>query len=181
MYKKVLFAALIFKVGLVFCSWAQENIFESEAGTIRSSVSQDAAQSARRSPNDRTPNIKKYVINFYLRIFDHEDNVIVDSTWSRIARSGQSVSVNLRANNLNLAVVFVPYFVNENSIMLLSKSRIVLKHADYSGGKYYSVVDSIPLKLGEKALFFPLGILDEKIENISFCVLEIEVVYYDEN
>ena len=180
MYKKILFVALIFKVVLVFCSWSQENIFENEAGVISSSVSPDAAQSGRRS-SDRSPSIKKYVINFYLRIFDHEDNIIVDSTWSRVARSGQSVSVNLRANNLNIAVVFVPYFLNENSIMLLSKSRIVLRHADYSGGKYYSVVDSIPLKLGEKALFFPLGILDEKIENISFCVLEIEVVYYEEN
>ncbi|MCL2793550.1 MAG: hypothetical protein FWD87_10740 [Spirochaetaceae bacterium] len=178
MYKKILFIAVIFKVILISNAWAQENVRENEPGLRQSSFPRNAP-TERQTPRDRDKNVKRYLINFYLRISDHEDNDLVNSSWSRVARSGQSVALNLRANNLNIAVIFVPYFVDENSIMLVAKSRIIITHANYSGGKYYSVVDSIPLRLGEKALFFPLGLLQERIENISSCVLEIEVVYYE--
>ena len=178
MYKKVLFLAVIIKVVLVFCAWAQENILENETNLMQSSF-YEGVPLEQQVPDDKSKNIRNYLINFYLRISDHENNSLVNSSWSRVTRSGQSVSVNLRASNLSIAVIFVPYYINENSIMLLSKSRVSLKHANYSGGRYYSAVDSIPLKLGEKALFFPLGLLQERIENISSCVLEIEVLNYE--
>jgi len=178
MYKKVLFIAVIINVIFVFNAWAQEKNIENEAALLRSSFFKDLPP--EQIPFDKDKNIRNYLINFYLRILDHENNHIVNSTWSRVTRSGQSVSVNLRANNLNIAVLFIPYFVNENSIMLLSKSKVILKYVNYSGGRYYSTIDSIPLKLGEKALFFPLGLLQDKVENISSCVLEIEVLYHED-
>ena len=175
MYRKVLLIAVIFKIA--FSVSAQE-IPETERGTRQSPYLHDAAH-GQQIPRDKDRNIRNYLINFRLRIVDHENNPLVDSVWSRVTRSGQSVSVNLRVNNLNIAVIFIPYFRDENSIMLLSQSKVILKYLNYPGGRYYSVVDSIPLKLGEKALFFPLGLLEEKIENISSCVLEIEVLLYD--
>ncbi|MCL2481604.1 MAG: hypothetical protein FWF38_07825 [Spirochaetaceae bacterium] len=180
MYKKVLFAAVIIKVVLVFSAWAQtqDNNLEKEAGLMQSSFFKDFPP--EQIPYDKDKNIRNYLINFCLRIFDQEENPLVNSSWSRVTRSGQAVFVNLKANNLNIAVLFVPYFLNENTIMLLSKSKVILKYVNYSGGRYYSTVDSIPLKLGEKALFFPLGLLNDKVENISSCVLEIEVLYNED-
>ena len=184
MYKKVLFIAVIIKVVLIFSVWAQEKSLETtETGVIQSSFSKDSAnpqtqiQPHEQIPFDQDKNTRNYLINFCIRILDHEDNHLVNSSWSRVTRPGQSIAVNLKANNLNIAVLFVPYFVNENTIMLLSKSKVILKNVNDSGGRFYSAVDSIPLKIGEKALFFPLGLLQGKVENISSCVLEIEVLY----
>ena len=188
MYKKVLFIAVIIDVVLIFNIWAQEKTLENEASLKQSSflndTSQPQSQQERnlrdRAPFDQDKNVRNYLINFCLRILDHEDNHLVNSSWSRVTRPGQSIALNLKANNLNIAVIFIPYFVNENTVMLLSKSKVILKHVNYAGGRFYSAVDSIPLKVGEKALFFPLGLLQEKVENISSCVLEIEVLYNEE-
>ena len=186
MYKKVLFITVIIKVVLIFNAWAQEKPLETtETGIMQSSFSKDSANPQTQvQPHPREPiafeqdkNIKNYLINFCIRILDHEDNHLVNSSWSRITMPGQSIAINLKANNLNIAVLFVPYFVNENTVMLLSKSKVILKNVNDSGGRFYSAVDSIPLKIGEKALFFPLGLLQGKVENISSCVLEIEVLY----
>ncbi|MCL2705939.1 MAG: hypothetical protein FWE72_07000 [Spirochaetaceae bacterium] len=179
MHRKVLFIAVIIKVVLVFSAWSQDTNLEKEAGLMQSSFLKEVP--SEQIPYDKDKNIRNYLFNFCLRIFDQEENPIVNSSWSRVTRSGQSVAVNLKANNLNIAVLFIPYFINENSIMLLSKSKVILKYVNYSGGKYYSAVDSIPLKIGEKALFFPLGLLNEKVENISSCVLEIEVLNHENN
>jgi hypothetical protein len=123
--------------------------------------------------------VKNYSINLCLRISDDANNSIVNSSWSRITVSGKPITINLKANNLQIAAVFIPYYIDEKSVVLLSQGKVMLKPVNNSEGKYYSTVDSLPLKIGEKALFFPLGLLDEKMENISSCVLEIEVQHYD--
>jgi len=173
MYKRVVLIAVIFII--VFGVSAQESNIQSEIGLKQQSFAED-----NTSQRDQNLNMRNYSINFSLRIFDHENNPLVDSSWNRITRSGQPVSVNLRANNLKIAVLFIPYFIDENSVMLLSQSKVVLRYANHAGGRYYSAVDSIPLRIGEKALFFPLGIFHEKVENISSCVLEIEVLYHED-
>jgi len=134
---------------------------------------------AQKQNSNSEKSIKNYSINLCLRITDDADNPIVNSSWSRITVSGKPITINLKASNLQIAAVFIPYYVDEKSVVLLSQGKVMLKPVNQSEGKYYSTVDSLPLKIGEKALFFPLGLLDEKMENISSCVLEIEVQHYD--
>ncbi len=176
MYNRKVIKSVIIKV--VFSASAQEKIQYPETGLSPSSFEKNAAID-QQIEEIQENNIRNYLINFCLRIFDHENSPVVNSSWSRVTRSGQPVALNLRANNLNIAVIFIPYFINEKSVMLLSQSKVILKYVNYSGGKYYSTVDSIPLNIGEKALFFPLGMMKEKVDNISSCVLEIEVLHYD--
>ena len=180
MYKKAVLIAVIIKA--VFSVSAQGNIPENEKNFMQSSFLKELKEAApgHQIPDDKNKNERNYLLNFCLRIFDHENRPLVNSSWTRITMSGQPVVVNLKANNLNIAVLFIPYFLNEKSVMLLCQSKVLLKNVNYSGGRYYSTVNSIPLKVGEKALFFPLGLLqNEKVENISSCVLEIEVLHHD--
>ncbi|MDX9801068.1 MAG: hypothetical protein RBT69_07020 [Spirochaetia bacterium] len=119
--------------------------------------------------------IKSYTINLAIRIFDDLDKTIVNSSWSRSTISGKPITINLKAGNLQIAAAFIPYYVDEKNVVLLAQGKVMLKPVNLTEGKYYSTVDSLPLKIGEKAFFLPLGLIDEKMENISSCVLEIEV------
>lgn len=133
----------------------------------------------QKQSHESQPAGKNYSINFSLRIFDDSNSPILNSSWSRVTVSGKPVSVNLKASNLQIAAVFIPYYVDETSLVLLTQGKVMLKPVNLADGKYFSTVDSLPLRIGEKALFFPLGLIEEKMENISSCVLEIEVLHYD--
>ncbi|MCP5513892.1 MAG: hypothetical protein H7A26_00310 [Spirochaetales bacterium] len=119
--------------------------------------------------------LKSYTINLAIRIFDDLNTTIVNSSWSRTTVSGKPVTINLKANNLQIAAAFIPYYVDDRNVVLLAQGKVMLKPVNLAAGKYYSTVDSLPLRIGEKAFFLPLGLIDEKMENISSCVLEIEV------
>ena len=120
-----------------------------------------------------------YQIKINLKILDDSKKELVNSNWNLATFSGKPVSINLKGNNVFIKADMTPYYSDKDSILLLTQANIKLKPADSESGKFYSTVNSLPIKLGEKALFFPLGLLDEKMENISSCVLEIEVQPYD--
>ena len=120
-----------------------------------------------------------YQIKINLKILDDVKKELVNSDWNLATLSGKAVSINLRGNNLVIKADMTPYYSDKNSILLLIQANVKLKPSDSEVSKFYSTVNSLPIKLGEKALFFPLGLLDEKMENISSCVLEIEVQPYD--
>lgn len=120
-----------------------------------------------------------YIIKVNLKIVDDEKNELVNSKWKMATFSGKAVAIHVKGNNLIIKADLTPYYVDSKSLLLLTRGNVMLKSVDSEPGKYYSTVNSLPVKLGEKALFFPLGLLDEKMENISSCVLEIEVQPYD--
>jgi hypothetical protein len=120
-----------------------------------------------------------YVIKVNLKIIDDEENELVNSKWKIATVSGKAVVIHVKGNNLIIKADLTPYYVDNNSLLLLTRGNVMLMPTDSEASKYYSTVNSLPVKLGEKALFFPLGLLNEKMENISSCVLEIEVQPYD--
>ncbi len=120
-----------------------------------------------------------YTINIKLKIFDDEKKELVNSSWSLKTFSGKPVSINLKGKDLLIKADMTPYYSDKKSVLLLTQANVKMKPANSEAGKFYSTVNSLPIKLGEKALFFPLGLLDEKMENISSCILEIEVLPYD--
>ena len=119
-----------------------------------------------------------YVIKINLKIVDDMNKELVNSSWERATLSGKSVGIHLKGNNLSINADMTPYYVDKKSVLLLARGNIKLKPVGSDVNKFYSTVNSLPIKLGERALFFPLGLLDEKMENISSCVLEIEVQPY---
>ncbi len=176
MLRKIIILSIAINISLNIS--AQENSQKPVPDAIQPPQS-DESTVAQKLSEKTEKNTRSYSINLCLRISDDENNQIVNSSWSRITVSGKPVAINLKANNLQIAAVFIPYYVDDKSVVLLSQGKVMLKPVNLAEGKYYSTVDSLPLKVGEKALFFPLGLLDEKMENISSCVLEIEVQHYD--
>ena len=125
------------------------------------------------------PSERIYQIKINLKILDDSKKELVNSDWNLATLSGKPVSINLKGNNVSIKADMTPYYSDKDSILLLTQANVKLKPVGSETGKFFSTVNSLPIKLGEKALFFPLGLLDEKMENISSCVLEIEVQPYD--
>jgi hypothetical protein len=176
MFRNSIFFIFIFNFAL--------NVMPQESGikpdNEELSVFEEEAVSVEKIPNQPDIYARKYSINISWRICDKSDNILLSSKWSRVTLSGKPISVNLRAKNLVIATTFIPYYIDDKSVMLFVQGKTILKPVNYTDGRYYSTVNSLPLKIGEKALFFPLGVLqgNENMENISSCILEIEVHHY---
>ena len=164
-------------------------IFAENPGKDGSNINENVSVSeAEKSSTDESKPDKKicatnserfYQIKINLKILDDGKKELVNTDWNLATFSGKPVSINLKGNNLFIKADMTPYYSDKKSILLLTQANVRLKPTDSEVSKFYSTVNSLPIKLGEKALFFPLGLLDEKMENISSCVLEIEVQPYD--
>lgn len=164
MYRKTF--SLLFLLNFVFFIFPQENVMKPNDDVSNLDKGKETIYQSDK-------NTKSYLISISLRIADNSDNVLLNSSWSRFTLSGKPLALNLKANNLAIIATFIPYYVDEDSVMLLVHGKVIIRPVQYAEGRYYSTVDSLPLKIGEKALFFPLGMTSEN-GNVS-CVLEIEV------
>ncbi len=150
------------------------NLQQNNSTTI---ISEGSDKSGKETEQKNTERF--YDIKINLKILDDEKKELVNTDWKLSTLSGKPVSIHLKGNNLYIKADMTPYYADRKSILLLTQANVKLKPVDSEVSKFYSTVNSLPIKLGEKALFFPLGLLNEKMENISSCVLEIEVQPYD--
>ena len=169
----------IFLYSTLFNLFAQENVPKTLTETGDMAKPGAASDMDPETGTKPFPAAGNYFIRLNIRVFDDERQVLVNSSWDSVTVSGKPVNINVKGSNLNLTAILILYRVDETTVMLLAHGKVLLKPVGSSGGKYYSTVNTLPLKIGEKALFFPLGLIDEKMENISSCVLEIEVHHYD--
>jgi hypothetical protein len=114
-------------------------------------------------------------IKIITRIVDEQGDTIWDTEMSRITISGKSVKVKLSGVNLLVITDITPYIRNDSTILLVSQGEIWIGSSESGEMNHYSTIKSLPVSMGESALFFPLGVIkadDKKIYNIE---LEIQV------
>ncbi|GAH77379.1 unnamed protein product, partial [marine sediment metagenome] len=81
--------------------------------------------------------------------------------------------------DLRIDVVFTPYQEEDGKLLLVAQGQVWLMEAPEKETRYISSFKSIPISLGEKVLFFPLGFSREITRKESFTIqLEIEVLAY---
>ncbi len=180
---------IFFSLWLLFLTdvFSQENPDNKETGEVPKENEEFIQNNDKLSeclPEDEKNNIsinyeRIYCININLKILDDQKKLLVNSKWNMVTMSGRPVALKVKGNNLYITADLTPYYVDKKSLILLTRGNVKLDPVNSEVSKYYSTVNSLPIKLGEKALFFPLGLLNEKMENISSCVLEIEVQPYD--
>ena len=90
--------------------------------------------------------------------------------------SGRPVSLNINGGNFKAAVRFTVYNINADNLLLLTQSTIFFIKDGQR--RMLSTVKSIPIKAGEKVLFFPMGVLKDGDKSNFNCVLEMEVSKY---
>ncbi len=183
MFKKVLLIVLLWLLPLYILGADEDqqvDVSQQNQQNSSENIKSDNLNEKKSSQKAALLNSERfYEIKIKLKILDDGKNELVNSDWKLATLSGKPVSIQLKGNNLLIKADMTPYYSDRNSILLLTQANVKLIPAGSDTGKFYSTVNSLPIKLGEKALFFPLGLLDEKMENISSCVLEIEVQPYD--
>ncbi len=94
---------------------------------------------------------------------------------------GRSVAVKLVGENLTIYAIFTPYKMENGNLLLVAQGQVWLTEEPQKEVKYLTTFKSIPISLGEKVVFFPLGfprgnkLASKKYFNIE---LEIQIVPY---
>ena len=66
----------------------------------------------------------------------------------------------------------------DETVLLVAQGEVWYTRSEDEGMKYYSGMTSIPVALGESALFFPLGVRPKKSEGAFIIEIEITVDLY---
>lgn len=119
---------------------------------------------------------KALIININARLVSED----AKATWSfqavKLTIPGKPVALQLQGKNINVNIVFTPYQMEEpNKILLVAQNQIMVQEAKTGSAKYFGNLKQIPVTLGEKIQFYPLGVNDTTSVNIQ---LEIEVIRY---
>lgn len=127
--------------------------------------------------NDALKYLENNALNIEIitRIVDEQGVTVWDAEMSRITISGKSVKVKIKGVNILVITDITPYIRNDSTILLVSQGEVWIGSSDSEEMNHYSTIKSLPVSMGESALFFPLGVLkamDTKIYNIE---LEIQV------
>ena len=90
--------------------------------------------------------------------------------------SGRPVTLNINGGNFKAAVRFTVYPIQADNLLLLAQSTIVFMKEGHR--RMLSSAKSIPIKAGEKVLFFPMGVLNDGDKTGYNCKLEMEISKY---
>ncbi|MBO7094352.1 MAG: hypothetical protein J6W33_05570, partial [Spirochaetia bacterium] len=104
--------------------------------------------------------------------------VVSDHKAQHKAGSGRPVVLNINGGNFKAAVRFTVYNMNGDNLMLLTQSTIYFMNEGRR--QMISTAKSIPIKAGEKILFFPMGVLNDGEKSGYNCMLEMVVSKYQQ-
>lgn len=103
------------------------------------------------------------------------------TTWntqqSELTISGRSVNVEVTGSNLRIHATFTPYLDDAGALELLAQGQVWLDDGPEAPARYVATYRSVPLSLGEKVLFFPLGVAGGVADEVTL-KLEVEIVRY---
>lgn len=121
-------------------------------------------------------------LNITARVLPAGDQPVYDVRSSKLTIPGRSIAVKMVGENVRVDVVLTPYLADRGEVVLVAQGQVWLSEAPEEAVKYHATIKSLPIELGEKVLFFPLGLdapLDGLAETQSFTIqLEIEVLAY---
>ena len=134
------------------------------------------------APADDTINVEstdsqKFNMSIDLKVKDGDiEKKILDNPVQHLAVSGKPVTLKITGSNFKAAVRLTLYQTAGDTLQLLAQSSISL----IKEGKkqVLSAVRSMPIKAGEKVLFFPLGVLPNAEKTGYNCMLEMDVSKY---
>jgi hypothetical protein len=97
---------------------------------------------------------------------------------SELTIPGRAVNVEVNGSNLRIRAVFTPYLGEDGEIELVAQGQVWLDDGPEAPTRYVATYRSVPLSLGEKLLFFPLGVAEGVADEVTL-KLEVEIVRYE--
>ncbi len=118
-------------------------------------------------------------LNITARVLPPDEQPVWNMKSSKVTIPGRSVAVKLVGTNIQVIAVFTPYLDESGKLFLLAQGQVWLSEKLRKETTYLSSFESIPIDLGEKISFFPLGLSEKISERKSFTIqLEIEILPY---
>jgi hypothetical protein len=117
------------------------------------------------SPDGIVPGLEgtAVVLEFTARIIESNQEVIWNTSDSKVTISGKPVSLKLTGRNIVVVVRFTPYISADGSKILAAQGQVWTDIPD-EGVHYYTSIQTIPLEFDEEIFFFPLGSQDSENE-----------------
>ena len=97
---------------------------------------------------------------------------------SELTIPGRAVNVEVNGSNLRIRAVFTPYLGADGELELVAQGQVWLDDGPEAPTRYVATYRSVPLSLGEKLLFFPLGVAEGVADEVTL-KLEVEIVRYE--
>jgi hypothetical protein len=114
-------------------------------------------------------------LNITAKVLPPGATPVWNSVGSKVTLPGRSVAVRLVGDKLHIDVVFTPYQEENGELLLVAQGQVWMAGAQET--RYFTTFKSVPVGVGEKVLFFPLG-LSPKVEQGDTFTLQIEVEIY---
>ena len=110
------------------------------------------------------------------RVVEDGEETVQSYELTRVTISGRAVRLRLEGGNITVFAEFTPYEV-EDGILLVAEGQILLRTADDEEVQYMTSLRSVPLAIGERAVFYPLGrsTFDMDLESDQSGALNIEL------
>ncbi len=122
-------------------------------------------------------------INIVARVMPAGEQPVVNVERSQLTLPGHSVAVRFEGSNIRVTANLTPYLQNDGKLMLVAQGEVWVAEPTSTAGavRYLSSIKSLPVSLGEKVFFYPLGIPDAIQGTNKFNIaLEIQVVPVDQ-
>ena len=113
-------------------------------------------------------------IRIGLRLSEDGQQVTWNSQQTEVTIPGRAVDVHLTGDNLRVEAVFTPYVDVRGAITLVAQAQVWLSDASDKAVRYATTYRSVPIGIGEKLLFFPLGVADQLADEVTLR-LEVEI------
>ena len=119
-----------------------------------------------------------FKININARVIEDDTVSVWNMEVSRLTIAGKTVNVKLTDENIIVIAHITPYVDKADSITLIAQGQVYLSNPESKNVQYMSTVKSLPVSLGEKVLFYPLGYSKGKKSDQFVIELEIQVLPY---
>ena len=120
-------------------------------------------------------------VNIVARILPSDERSNFNVEKSRLTIPGRPVVVQFTGNNISIDAILTPYLKEDGRIILVAQGQVwTLDPQAEKPVRYLSSLKTLPISLGEKIIFFPLGIPRDATRSDVFNIaLEIEIVPFE--
>ncbi|MCL1818390.1 MAG: hypothetical protein FWG35_05610 [Spirochaetaceae bacterium] len=136
-----------------------------------------AEEPARSQPGEEFFSELKQVLsmNIAARISEAGEDAVWKVESSKNTISGRSVSVKLVGDNIVVLADFTPYVDADSSIVLVAQAQVWISPQGGKPLEHFTALKSLPVRMGEKVLFFPLGVTSMETNPDSTHNIELEI------
>ncbi len=108
-------------------------------------------------------------------VLDGSGRKVWSTELSKITINGRSVKIRISGLNVLVIADITPYLHENNTILLVSQGEVWIGSSRSDTVRHYATIKSIPVSPGERAFFFPLGVIKSSAETYTI-ELEIQVL-----